>query len=94
MRGVSMGIPTREQLLQALDVAVKMREKGEDDNFIAKSLLSLNYRFEKATHVIDTLKVYLHSGSGGTEHAKLIKAIRDFEKAQENNEKKERFGLE
>ncbi len=89
-----MGIPTREQLLQALDTAVKMRESGEDKNFVAKSLLSLNYRFEKAVHVIDILKVYLHSGSGGTEHAKLVKAIHEFEKAQESHDKQDKFGLE
>jgi hypothetical protein len=87
-----MGKPTSEQLSHALEVAAKMRESGHDDDFVAKSLLSLNYRFDIAVHVIDLLKFFLYSGRGATEHAKLVKAIQEFEKAQ--HPEGQSFGLD
>ena len=77
-----MGKPTSEELQHALSAAGKMREDGEDPDFIAKSLLSINYRFDKSVHVITLLKRYLHSGASGTEHSKLLKALQEFEKVE------------
>ena len=87
-----MGIPTDEELSQALRKAGEMREKGEDPDFIAKSLLSLNYRYELQSQVIDAVKLYLHSGHGATEHALLVKALEKAESAS-NKDGQKPFGL-
>lgn len=77
-----MGKPTEEQLKQALAKAIDMREHGEDPDFVAKSLLNLNYRFGVWQKVIDATKRYLHSGHGSTEHARLVSAMREAEKIE------------
>ncbi|ARU59493.1 hypothetical protein OLMES_5513 [Oleiphilus messinensis] len=74
-----MGKPTEDELKQALTKAAELREQGQDSDFVAKSLLSLNYRHNKALHVITQVKRYLHSGSSATEHARLTKLIEEFE---------------
>ena len=40
-----MGKPTQEELNHALEKAADMREHGQDPDFIAKSLLNLNFLF-------------------------------------------------
>ena len=74
-----MGKPTEDELKQALEKAAELREHEQDSDFIAKSLLSLNYRHNKALHVIEQVKRYLHGGSSATEHARLLKLIEEFE---------------
>lgn len=88
-----MGIPTDEELKQALAVAGKMRESGNDDEHLAKCLMSLNYRFNKAVDIVEQLRIYLHGGMSGIEHAKLVKSLKDFENIQHPNDTS-RFGLE
>ena len=77
-----MGKPTEDQLKQALAKAADMRERGEDPDFLAKSLLNLNYRFSVWQKVIDSTKRYLHSGHGSTEHARLVSAMREAERVE------------
>lgn len=81
-----MGKPTEQQLKQALTRAVEMREHGEDPDFLAKSLLNLNYRFSVWQKVIDATKRYLHSGHGSTEHARLVSAMREAERVEAESE--------
>lgn len=81
-----MGKPTEEQLKQALTKAAEMREHGEDPDFLAKSLLNLNYRFSVWQKVIDATKRYLHSGHGSTEHARLVSAMREAERVEAASE--------
>lgn len=81
-----MGKPTEEQLKQALTKAAEMREHGEDPDFLAKSLLNLNYRFSVWQKVIDATKRYLHSGHGSTEHARLVSAMREAERVETASE--------
>lgn len=81
-----MGKPTEQQLKQALTKAAEMREHGEDPDFLAKSLLNLNYRFGVWQKVIDATKRYLHSGQGSTEHARLVSAMREAEKVETASE--------
>ena len=88
-----MGKPTAEELETALRHAALMREQGEDVYFIAKSLLNLNYRVGCLEEVMDKAKLYLHSGEAAVEHALLVTAIEEAEKAslapgEENEEKK------
>jgi hypothetical protein len=77
-----MGKPTEEQLNQALQKAAEMREHGEDPDFIAKSLLNLNYRFGVWQKVVEATKRYLHSGQASTEHARLVSALREAERQE------------
>lgn len=77
-----MGKPTEEELNHALEKAADMREHGQDPDFIAKSLLNLNYRFGVWQKVIDATKRYLHSGQGSTEHARLVSAMREAERME------------
>jgi hypothetical protein len=80
-----MGKPTEEELNHALAKAAEMREHGEDPDFIAKSLLNLNYRFGVWQKVVEALKRYLHSGQASTEHARLVTALREAERREAEN---------
>ena len=76
-----MGKPTPEELETALKHAARMRENGEDQFFMAKSLLNINYRMKYLEEVLDKAKLYLHSGEAAVEHALLLKAIEEAETA-------------
>lgn len=77
-----MGKPTEQELNHALEKAADMREHGQDPDFIAKSLLNLNYRFGIWQKVVDATKRYLHSGQASTEHARLVSALREAERLE------------
>ena len=77
-----MSRPTEEQLAIALAEAGRMREQGEDPEFIAKSLLNLNYRIGLLQQVLDKAKHYLHSGHASREHTLLVKAIEKADAAE------------
>tara|TARA_B100000446_G_scaffold173800_1_gene183065 strand:+ start:75 stop:350 length:276 start_codon:yes stop_codon:yes gene_type:complete len=90
-----MGKPTNDELKQALTKAADMREHGEDPDFLAKSLLNMNYRFSVWQKVIEATKRYLHSGHGSTEHARLVSAMREAERIESESEHaKERIDRE
>jgi len=89
-----MGKPTESEYKQALTKAAEMREHGDDPDFLARSLLNLNYRFNNWQRVISATKLYLHSGQGATEHARLVQALREAEKYDEEPEHDSPFGLE
>ena len=89
-----MGRPTESELKHALAKAAEMREHGNDPDFIGKSLLNLNYRFDIWQRVIDATKLYLHSGLNTTEHARLIKTLQETEKLEEKTNQDSDFGLE
>ncbi len=77
-----MGTPTREELSIALEHAAQMREKGDDPFHMAKSLLSINYRFTELEHVYEALEHYLNSGQAVEAHAALIKAVEHFREVE------------
>jgi len=76
-----MGRPTEAQLHTALTEAARLREQGEDDYFIGKSLLNLNYRLHSLERVLEASKRFLHSGLGARENTELLLAIEKAEKA-------------
>jgi hypothetical protein len=88
-----MGKPTKNELEQALIKAGEMREQAKDPDFIAKSLLSLNYRFDVWQKVVAATKLYLHSGQNATEHSRLIKALREAERLDDINQDDDSLGL-
>lgn len=73
-----MGKPTEEELHIALNAAARMREHNEDPEFLAKSLLNLNYRCKHLETVLKAAELYLHSGMSTTEHQKLVRAIKTY----------------
>ncbi len=81
-----MGKPTEQELQHALETAVKMREQGLDPDFIAKSLLNLNYRFDLMMKVLAQTKLYLHSGESPQEHSRLVRAIEKAEAANQSDD--------
>ena len=76
-----MGKPTESELEIALAKAAEMRESGQDGQFVAKSLLNLNYRMGFYDELLEKAKLYLHSGEGAHEHSMLLKAIEKVEEA-------------
>lgn len=88
-----MGKPTESELSHALITAGEMREHNNDPDFIAKSLLSLNYRFEVWQKVVLAAKLYLHSGQNATEHSRLVKALREAERFDDINHDESQLGL-
>ena len=70
-----MGVPTEQELEQALSEAARMREQGEDPHHLAKVVLNHNHRIKQLEKVLHATEVYLHSGHGGTEHSQLLRAI-------------------
>ena len=66
-----------------------MREQGEDPDFIAKSLMSLHHRFEVWQKVVEATQHYLHSGQATSEHARLVRAMREAEALDSRNESSE-----
>ena len=51
-----MGKPTPEELQKALTEAGRMREKGEDSHFLAKSILNMNFRIKILEKVTSGVK--------------------------------------
>ena len=77
-----MSMPTEQELEHALNCAKTMRETNQDCDFMAKSLLSHNYRLKLLHHVLEAAGHYLHSGNGSKEHTDLIKTIEAAKKAE------------
>ena len=70
-----MSKPTEQELTMALEQAKHLRESGQDEHFIGKSLLNCNYQMAYLIDVLDAAEKYLNSGMSQTEHTKLLKAI-------------------
>ncbi len=72
-----MGMPTTEELKEALAEAGRMREKGEDPCHVAKALLSLNYRMRYLERVLETAEHYIHFGLSAQDHIALQRAVEE-----------------
>jgi predicted transcriptional regulator len=70
-----MGKPSKEEFEEALEEAKRMREQGQDTHYLAKALLSLNYRGGFLVKVLQAAENYLNSGMAEAEHTQLVKAI-------------------
>ncbi|MFQ5470250.1 MAG: hypothetical protein ACE5EH_08075 [Gammaproteobacteria bacterium] len=77
-----MGRPTDDEFKIALAEAGRMREHGNDPKYLAKSLLNLNYRQQYLEDVLRAAEVYLRSGNGTSEHAKLVRVIELYRRAE------------
>ena len=79
-----MSKPNPQELEHALTKAQEMREMGNDQDFIAKSLLNCHYQSTYLEQVLHAAEHYINSGLGEREHTRLIQAIN---KAREVDEK-------
>ncbi len=91
-----MAKPIEKELDSALKMAIQMREKRIDPFFVAKALLSHNYRIKHLEEVLKAADRYLNMGMSEREKTNLLKAIdkaKDAE-ARTSQETRKSFGLE
>lgn len=91
-----MGMPSEEELKQALAEAARMREQGDDPHHVAKALLNLHYQVEQLNKVLRAAELFYLSGQAVMEDQRLRKAIAEARAAVERTAgvEHERFGLE
>lgn len=80
-----MSMPTPEELQAALREAARMREQGEDPRYVAKSLLSLNYRMTYLMRVLEHAERYLQFGLSAQGHLNLQQAVEAARAAIDRN---------
>jgi hypothetical protein len=91
-----MSKPTEEELATALKMAAQMRDKNIDPFFIAKSLLSHNYRMKYLEEIMQAADRYINHGMSEREKTQLIRIIEKVKDAESFTANRERdsFGLE
>ena len=70
-----MGMPTDQELKQALAEAARMRVEDNDPMFVAKALLNMDYRLKQLEKVAHTAELYFRSGMAVQEQQKLKVAM-------------------
>ena len=91
-----MSKPSDAELKTALRRAMIMKEKGQDDEFLAKSLLNHHYRLPFLLDVLFTADLYLNHGMADRDHTNLLRLIEKAKTAEEQTAKIEHydFGLD
>ncbi len=91
-----MAKPTEDELVSAIKMAIQMRENRMDPFFIAKTLLSHNYRLKHLEDVLKAADRYLNMGMAERERTQLLKTIEKAKDAEFHTAQQEResFGLE
>lgn len=91
-----MSKPTEEELQIALKMATQMRDNKIDPFFIAKTLLSHNYRIKYLEETLRAADRYINLGMAEQERTHLIRTIEKAKDAESYTSGKERdsFGLE
>ena len=91
-----MSKPSEEELKIALKMAEHMRDKDIDPSFIAKSLLSHNYRIKYLEQIMRAADRYINQGMSEQERTHLIRTIEKAKAADSFTSSHERdsFGLE
>lgn len=91
-----MAKPTDKELDSSIKMAIHMREKKIDPFFVAKTLLSHNYRIKYLEEVLRAADLYLNMGMSERERTKLLMAIEKAKDAESHTSQQEResFGLE
>ena len=91
-----MSKPTEEELESALKMAAQMRDKKIDPFFIAKSLLSHNYRIKYLEEIMHAADRYINRGMSEQEKTHLIRTLEKAKDTESFTAGKERdsFGLE
>lgn len=91
-----MAKPSEEELESAIKMAIQMRENRIDPFFVAKTLLSHNYRIKHLETVLKAADRYLNMGMAERERTQLLRAIDKAKDAESHTAQQEResFGLE
>ena len=91
-----MSKPTEEELETALKMAAQMRDNKEDPCFIAKSLLSHNYRIKYLEEIMRSADRYINHGMSEQERSHLIHTIEKAKDADSftSGKRRDSFGLE
>lgn len=91
-----MSKPSEEELETALKTAAQMRDNDNDPFFVAKALLSHNYRIRYLEEIMHVADRYLNHGMSEQERTHLIRTIEKAKDAESFTANKERdsFGLE
>lgn len=91
-----MSKPTEEELETALKMAAHMRDKEIDPFFIAKSLLSHNYRIKYLEDILKSADRYINHGMSEQERTHLIRTIEKAKDAESftSGQQRDSFGLE
>lgn len=69
---------TDNERSQAIETAGLLRESGNDQHFIAKTVLNLNYMVKQLETVYRATERYLHSGMSITEQQHMESAIKKY----------------
>jgi len=90
-----MSKPTEEELDAALKMAAQMRDKNIDPFFVAKALLSHNYRIKYLEEILVAADRYINRGMSEQEKTHLIKTIEKVKSTEAFTSGKTRdsFGL-
>jgi len=90
-----MSKPSEEELETALKMAAQMRDKKIDPFFVAKSLLSHNYRIKHLEEILLMADRYINHGMAENERTHLIRAIEKLKDNESYTSGKSRdsFGL-
>jgi len=67
--------PTDNELEMAIVAAERMRETGEDEHHVARSLLYLYQRLQDLENVLDAAESYLYFGQEELQHTELVRTI-------------------
>lgn len=91
-----MSKPTEEELEIALKMAAQMRDKKIDPFFIAKALLSHQYRIKYLEETLRNADRYINHGMSEQERTRLIRTIEKAKDAESYTSGRQRdsFGLE
>ena len=81
-----MSLPNKQEMQSALEAAACLREHTDDEHYLGKVLLNLNYRMKLLQEVKQAAKLFLHSGEAVYHHADLIKAIERADAAETSGE--------
>jgi hypothetical protein len=91
-----MSKPSEEELKTALKMAAQMRDKDIDPFFVAKTLLSHNYRIRYLEEIMKAADRYINHGMSEQEKTHLIRTIEKAKDAESFTASRGRdsFGLE
>ena len=91
-----MAKPTEKELEAALKMAGQMLDKKIDPFFVAKCLLSHNYRIKHLEEAMRAADRYVNRGMAEQERTKLIRAIEKAKDAESytSGEGRSSFGLD
>jgi len=91
-----MSKPSDEEVDIAIKTAIQIREKDMDSFFVAKTLLSHNYRIGYLEEVFKAADQYLNMGMNERQRKDLWKAIKKAKEAESytSHQNKTDFGLE